>query len=258
MDVLSGFDVKLVVFGNYFEVYKYTKPIRKNYKKPKKIKKMETQKQKGEGKRFNFSINRTRNTVRRLVSANFTKESSFVTLTFASGGVHDARVSNVCFKQFIRYIRHYINSQGDYPVENFKYLAVIEFQKDVNFYGKVKPLGGSIHYHIIMECPFIPQEILKIAWPYGFFKINRTEHVENIGAYVSKYLYKDVADPRLRGIKAYQTSRNLIRPIEVTDKQDIRNFLNFTPKTLVKKNTFDNDFTGRVYCRRYKRTLRNG
>jgi len=241
MDVLSGFDVKLVVFGDFFEVYKYTKPIRKNYKKPKKLK-METKKEKGEQKKFAYSINRTRNTVRRLVSANFHNRSRFITLTFAEN-IQDARITNTCFKQFIRYIRHYIKSQGEYSLDLFKYLAVIEFQK-----------RGAIHYHIIMEAPYIPEDILRIAWPYGFYKVNVIDHVENIGAYVSKYLYKDVSDPRLRGIKAYQTSRNIIRPVEVTDKENVRAFLNFTPKKLVKKGTFDNEYTGRVYYRQYKRS----
>lgn len=240
METTLFYDVKLVVFGDYFEVYKYSKTQKSNFvkisreKKPKKIK----------NERMAFSINRTRNTVRRLVSGNFHNRDRFVTLTFAEN-LQDVGIANTCFKQFIRYIRHYLISQGDFPIENFKYLAVIEFQK-----------RGAIHFHLIMSCPFIPDDIMKIAWSYGFFKVNVTEHVENIGAYVSKYLYKDLDDPRLRGKKAYQTSRNLIRPLELVEQNSVRTFLSNVRGLykVQKKGTFDNDWTGRVYFRQYKRS----
>jgi len=248
MNEITSFDTKLVVFGDYFEVYKYTKPILKNYRKGIKIKIMEeikeeeTEETKKKG-RFAYSLGRTRNTVRRLVSANFHNKSRFVTLTFGEN-LQDIRIANTCFKQFIRYIRHYILSQGEYNIEAFKYLAVLEFQK-----------RGAIHFHLIMEAPYISEEILQIAWPYGFFKVNVTEHVENVGAYVSKYLYKDVDDVRLRGKRAYQTSRNLFRPFEITEKNTVREFLsNVKPiSRFLKKSTFDNEYTGRVYYRQYKR-----
>lgn len=239
----SAFDVKLIVFGDYFEVYKYSKPQITNRKRiviEKKTKIMDEEKK----TRFQYSLNRTRNTVRRLVSANFHNRDRFVTLTFAEN-LQDVRIANTCFKQFIRYIRHYLISQGEFKIEDFKYLAVIEFQK-----------RGAIHYHLMMKAPFLPDDILQIAWPYGFFKVNVTEHVENIGAYISKYLYKDVSDPRLRGKRAYQTSRNLLRPFEITEKHSVREFLsNVKPiSRVLKKSTFDNEFTGRVYYRQYKRT----
>lgn len=242
---VTAFDVKLVIFGDYCEVYKYTKKIIQGIVKPKKIKikNMNTEEEMKQKKRFSYSIGRTRNTVRRLISANFTNQSSFMTLTFAENLV-DVRIANTCFKEFIRYLRHYIRSQGEFPEENFKYIAVIEFQK-----------RGAVHYHIIMTAPFFPPEILAIAWPYGYYKLNATQHVENIGSYVSKYLYKDVDDSRLWGKRAYQTSRNLIRPIEITDKEDIRTYLAYNPRTLTRKGTFDNEYTGRVYYRQYKRKV---
>ena len=237
---VSVYDVKMIIFGNYFEVYKYQKPQLKNFKKNKIVK---CEKMEKNTKRFAYSLNRTRNTVRRLVSANFQNRDSFLTLTFEEN-LEDVRIANTCFKQFVRFIRHWIISQGDFPIEQFKYLAVIEFQK-----------RGAVHYHVLMHVPFIPQEILKIAWPYGFFKINVTNHVENIGAYVSKYMEKDIADPKLRGKRAYQTSRNLIRPFEITDKEIVRTVLSSINKkeTFVKKGIFDNQYTGKVYYRQYKR-----
>lgn len=240
---VTAFDVKLVVFGDYCEVYKYEKKILQGVVKPKKLKveKMEIE---NEGKpkgRYAHSLNRTRNKVRRLIASNFHKRNRFVTLTFAEN-LGDIRIANTCFKKFIRFLRHYIESQGEFPIEKFKYLAVIEFQK-----------RGAVHYHIIMEAPYISEAVLQIAWPYGYYKVNVIEHVDNVGAYISKYLYKDINDPRLRGKRAYQASMNLEQPIEITDKEDVRTFLSYTPRTLVKKGQFDNEYTGRVYYRQYKK-----
>ncbi len=236
-----SYDVKMIFYGDYYEIYKYTKKILKN-KKTKVITKKRTK----DGQRSTFSLNRTRNTVRRLISANFTSQSTFLTLTFEEN-LQDARIANACFTKFIRYLRHYIRSQGEFDEKKFKYLAVIEFQK-----------RGAIHYHVICTLPFISRKIMRLAWPYGFYKMNKTKHVKNIGAYVSKYLYKDVNDSRLKGQKAYFCSRNLTRPVEITDKNTIRTVLsNYGHRTggakKVFSSKFDNNWTGRVYYNQYKR-----
>jgi len=33
--------------------------------------------------------------------------------------------------------------------EDFEYIAVVEFQKDVDYHGKKKEKGGSVHYHLL-------------------------------------------------------------------------------------------------------------
>ncbi len=237
------YDVKLVIFGKYHEVYKYMKPQKTNYTK--KVEK--GQKRTREGKRAGFSLSRTRNTVRRLVAANFdAKNDTFLTLTFAEN-MQDLDLANKMFKAFIRSLRaHLKTSHGEKIARDFKYLAVIEFQK-----------RGAIHYHVILgDVPFLPFEVLNPMWPHGWFKLNRIQHVRSIGAYVSKYLYKDVSDTRLRGKRAYQTSRNLIRPFVITEKNAIREVLSNVQRSakLLRKGTFDNDFTGRVYYRQYERS----
>jgi hypothetical protein len=239
------YDVKVVVFGRFHEVYKYMIPQKANYTRiPKEgiIKR-----QKG-GNRSAFSLGRTRNTVRRLVAANFdAKNDTFLTLTFADN-IQDLDYANKLFKSFIRSLRLYLReAHGPEIADAFKYLAVLEFQK-----------RGAIHYHVILgDVPFLPFEILTPMWPYGWYKLNRIEHVRNVGAYVSKYLYKDVSDPRLRGKRAYQSSRNLTRPFVIVEKNTCREILSNVKRrsVLVKKGTFDNDFTGRVYYRQYERPV---
>lgn len=239
--MITSYKTKLIVFGEYFETYHYSKAQLLGVAKPKKKKAMKSDDRQEPKKKFAHSINRTRNTVRRLISANFTNKSSFLTLTFAEN-MQDIAYANKCFKAFIRALRNEIiyHHQKDFPIENFKYLAVIEFQK-----------RGAIHYHLIINMPFIPFEVLDPYWSHGWNKINKVHHVNDIGLYVSKYLYKDVNDPRLRGKRCYQTSRNLIRPFEVTEKNFVRGFLSNVgkKKKLLYTNTFDNEYTGKVHYR---------
>lgn len=239
--MIQSYQTKIIVFGDYFETYHYSKPQIKGHKKIKIPKEISMQKEPQKGK-FASSINRTRNTVRRLISANFeNNHCSFLTLTFAEN-MQDISYANKCFKAFIRSLRNeiYYHHHKDFPLENFKYLAVIEFQK-----------RGSIHYHLILNMPFVPVENLDTYWPHGWNKINKIKHVKHVGAYVSKYLYKDVNDPRLRGKRAYQTSRNLIRPFDITEKDFVRGFLSNVGRShkLQYKNTFDNEYTGKVHYR---------
>lgn len=237
--VIQKYNTKVIVYGEYYEIYKYENNIIKN-KKTKHI----TRKRTKEGSRSSFSLNRTRNTVRRLVSANFTNQSTFITLTFAEN-VQDIAEANRKFRLFIRRLRKYLREQGDYAVDNFKYLTVIEFQK-----------RGAVHYHMICTIPYIPQKIMRSCWIYGFFKVNKTRHVENIGAYVAKYLYKDSSDMRLRGEKAYFTSKNLVRPYEVTDTVAVTAIANEHRSgkySLVKKNIYKNEFIGKVYYQLYRK-----
>ena len=97
-----------------------------------------------------------------------------------------------------------------YP--NIKYVAVIEFQ-DKN--GR-----GAVHYHMICNLPFIKNAELTAIWGNGFIKINAITKVDNIGAYVIKYMTKENADERLQGLKAYNCSKGLERPTELTTWKD--------------------------------------
>ena len=94
-----------------------------------------------------------------------------------------------------------------YRFPEFKYIAVIEFQ-DSN--GR-----GAVHYHMICNLPYVKKKELQELWRGGFVKINRIDKVDNVGAYVIKYMCKDTEDERLCGENAYLHSRGLTEPIQV-------------------------------------------
>ena len=71
--------------------------------------------------------------------------------------------------------------------------------------------------------PYIPQRELQEIWGHGFVYINAVKHVDNIGAYIVKYMSKNTEDTRLQGLKAYLYSRNLVKPYEIVN-HDLKEF----------------------------------
>lgn len=151
---------------------------------------------------YKQSKRKRRNAIRQLITTNFDSSSKFVTLTFDNEREHDitdVKASNKYFHSFIDRLRR------RYP--GFKYVAVIEFQD--------KNDRGSVHYHMICNLPYIPKSELQKIWGAGFVKVNKIDNVDNVGAYVIKYMTADVDDTRLMGLKAYNSSHGLEKPTEL-------------------------------------------
>ncbi|MNQ94388.1 hypothetical protein D3C85_1099040 [compost metagenome] len=130
---------------------------------------------------------------------NFTNRSKFITLTFKEN-IDDLEQANKYFKAFIRKLKK--------DCKDFQYLAVIEFQK-----------RGAIHYHMLCNMPYMRVEKIREHWRSvigeGNIDMQRIDHVDNIGAYVIKYMTKEDADARLIGKKMYQCSKGLQKPEEL-------------------------------------------
>lgn len=139
-----------------------------------------------------------RNRIRQLICTNFDSGSKFVTLTFGKVDfdITDVKACNKHFKLFILRLKY------RYP--ELKYVAVIEFQK-----------RGAVHYHMICNLPFVKKKELQEIWGAGFIKINAIDKVDNVGAYVIKYMCKDTEDKRLQGLKAYNCSKGLLEPVQL-------------------------------------------
>lgn len=154
-----------------------------------------------------------RNTLRRLAINNFpNNKSTFITLTVAKNS-DDIDYYDEKVKQFIRKLRK------DYG--KMHYIGVREFQK-----------RGAIHYHLLVDYPLIKgfseTEIRKSEvyfknhyWKQGFVDLKSIEHVDNVGAYISKYMTKDLQDKRLIGRKSYLCSKGLKRSEVITFEKDV-------------------------------------
>lgn len=159
-----------------------------------------------------LAVRRARSKLRRLVNANvggwkdargMEVPPKFVTLTYREN-VMDIDYSN---GEFTRFIKRLGRKMG----QKLEYVAVIEFQE-----------RGAIHYHVLFfNLPYVPKEDLYEVWRNGFVQINRVDRIEDVGAYMVKYMGKGTADERLRGEKSYFCSRGLRKPLEVREVEVI-------------------------------------
>lgn len=239
------YDFKVVVSGKQVEVYKYKKNVWRDYescpaderpaKKPRQLNMFEQQKLKEQ--RIKFSINRTKTEIRRLVNSN-PKLNKFMTLTFAKSTTN-LKEANYIFNKFI------LRMSYRYP--DFMYLAVPEFQKDVDFHGRKKEGGGSIHYHLLCNLPFIEIDTLEYIWGQGMVNIRQTSKVNNLGAYMSKYLGKELFTGRMFGKKKFFRSQSLQSPVELIGfmaMQFVQKFL--APFKPVFEKVFTSEWIGEV------------
>jgi len=236
-NLVKKYNKKAVLSGNIIEFYEYEKDIFFGF---------ECRNEKGRGsnmpnkseddkKRYREQVlNRSRRDIRRLVNSNIEINSKFLTLTFADN-VSDLRVSNYEFKKFRQRLEDNLGIK-------LQYLAVPEFQK-----------RGAVHYHVIIfNFPYVKNKQLQEIWGNGFVKINKIDSVDNVGAYVCKYLHKDLDDDRLKGKKCYFTSRGLRKPIEIKEKEQVMELQSNLPaEKLTYTSEFRSDELGKITYSQY-------
>jgi hypothetical protein len=245
----------------YFEHYIYEKSLKRNFTRKKKRKTEPKHEQlilddfiktdveiieaecKQKEKRKD-SIYRTRTQIRRLINSN-PDLTKFVTLTFKEN-ILDVAIANKHFNKFIMRL--------EYRYPNFKYLSVIEFQKER---GKKNGDDGAVHYHFLCNLPYIANKLLEEIWGLGYVKINKIKNVDNVGAYVCGYMQEEMTDKRLFNKKKYFCSKNIEKPIALFDDRSIEKvFLELGLGSTKPdfKITFSNEFIGDVIYHSYKLT----
>jgi hypothetical protein len=192
---------KLIANGHILEVYEYEREVLTGVKKGgRKSKDDEEISDRKEEIRRTSSV-KARNEVRRKIMANFSEHSKFWTFTFRDTDKFDITNVQECNYQFKKAIQRI-----KYKYGNFKYIAVIEYQD--------KNDRGAVHYHMICDLPYIKhEEMQNKLWKYGHCFVNDINHVDNVGAYVIKYMIKDVYDERLEGQKSYLCSQGLNKSV---------------------------------------------
>jgi hypothetical protein len=235
------YNFKVVVSGKHVEVYKYKKHVWRDFEKkdfenvrsqkePKQLDAFEQLELKK--KKQQYSVNRTRTEIRRLINSN-PQLTKFMTLTFAKN-ITDLKEANYIFNQFIK--------RMTYKHPNFKYLAIPEFQK-----------RGAVHYHLLCEMPFIHYREITEIWGKGNIDIKTLTDVDNIGAYVCKYLSKDMFDERTFGKKKFFRSQTLLEPVEILGYWGMK-FIEKFCSTLapVFEKSFESEWVGEVEYKSYK------
>ena len=223
------YDRKLIVSGNVAELYEYELPVSR-FAPSKPVGRAgqtgTTEEQKQENRRKRAQ--RARQKVRRYANANFSNDSKFLTLTFKDN-MTDLKAANRDFTNFIKRFNRYSGRR-------LQYIAVPEFQE-----------RGAVHYHLLLNAPYIPHGKLAELWGHGFVKVNRIDNVDNIGAYITKYMTKDSLDERLNGVKCYFMSYNLKKPEQTTNEELIDEVLSAcTVKRVACSSKFDTEYFGEV------------
>ena len=218
----STYDIRLIQAGNIIEIIEYEKMILMSENENKNENKLRLKideskleiddvKQK---KNREYVKYKARNDVRRLINANVYQWKDekgdvflpvFLTLTFAQN-IKDLLLANKEFRKFIKRLGNQLAHDQAYV----KYVAVPEFQK-----------RGAVHYHLVMfNLPYIKARVIEKIWTHGFIKINAIDEVDNVGAYVCKYMTKEDDQDKLKGQKCYFTSRSINKPEEIKTLSD--------------------------------------
>lgn len=234
---LENIKSRIIVSGNVVEITTYERGYFKNYHDAKKVGRS-SKNTTNEEKTFNREkvLQRARARVRRLACAN-PQLNKFFTLTFAEN-VTDLKYANNQFSCFIRRLNRYLDKIGK---DRMQYIAVVEFQE-----------RGAIHYHLLCNLPYISVYKLQEIWKNGFVWIKNISNVDNLGAYVTKYMSKDNADERLVGNRCYFTSQGLQEPttIEENGIENIISHLLLAGEIELQKEpykkTFENEQLGNI------------
>ena len=226
---------KVVVSGFECEQYQYKdRPVLRNYKRRKREKNENNEtKEKDQTEKAESSVRRTRREIRRTVNSN-PQLTKFLTLT---SKITDGKKANYCFNLFSQRMR------DRFP--EFQYFAVLEFQKDTDFFGNVKPEGGAAHYHLLCNMRYVRSKEIEKIWGKGFIKIKRVRHVDNLGRYLSKYLQKDMFDKRMLGKRKFFCSQDLERSIEYVN-EEVQKFFRENGENMETtfKTTFYDEYRG--------------
>jgi hypothetical protein len=240
MILKSGCEVyykKIIVSGDVAEVYEYENAIIKGFKS-----------NGGRHHQFDTSdenkvINRDRvlskaqKEIRRIVNSNFNQwgqTTKFLTLTF-SENVTDIDKANYEFKKFRQRLEYRYNIK-------LKYTVVPELQK-----------RGAVHYHLVLyNLPFVPIREIQEIWSNGITHIEKIEQVDNVGAYICKYLTKETANS-FKGKKCYFNSRGLKKSKEIRNEKEVDKYCEYlsTSKRLKYQYSFTNDYTGKIQYKQY-------
>lgn len=196
------------------------------------------------------TVRDARNTTRRLALKNFESGDKFLTLTFdpkkfPEEKLRDVTYTDDLFKKFVMRFNYRYKTK-------LKYIAVREFHK-----------SGRIHYHMLCdwkkelvfedeiradEC-FIGEKV----WKHGFVDIKQLDHVDNVGAYIIKYMTKNVAIEFFRGKKIYLCSKGLERPFVYRGKEAdlIINTYGLDTKKEVFTNSYESEYLGKIIYTEY-------
>lgn len=155
-------------------------------------------------------IRRTLASIRALINTNVTdpQKCRWVTLTYAENMMDIKRL----YEDFVEFWKRFKRYSVKIGAGNPEYISVIEPQS-----------RGAWHVHAFFiwdrDAPFIPNDVLRALWRYGFVKIKAVRgDVDNLGAYFSAYL-ADMSLEELDALSPEEQKEALKAGCEITAKE---------------------------------------
>jgi len=243
---------KVIVSGDVYEVYEYQKEPRNNFDSDRNddydALDFENTKYIPEDRkeeRRSQTVRDARNITRRLALMNFGNNDKFITLTFKEN-MRDIEYADDQFKKFIMRFKY------KFKISKLKYIAVREFQK-----------RGAIHYHLLCDWDHIFESEEEIRhyerflgekiWKHGFVDIKQINHVDNVGAYIIKYMTKNIAIEFFKGKKIYLCSKGLERPMVYRglEAEEVIKTYKLQQKKEVFTNSYESEYHGKIVYKEY-------
>lgn len=216
-----------IVSGNIIEVKNYSEDQYYNYSVPCK-----GGKRAGAVQKRSDKINEAKIRLRRLINANVVPSSKFVTLTFKDN-IEDVKTAKNHFKKFVMRLNYLRKKEGK---GNLKYIYVVEFQK-----------RGAVHFHcIFFNMGYVKNSDLQLIWRFGYVRINIIKNVDNVGAYVVKYMQKDLVNEGLKGFDLYGRSRDLREPVEIKEPSQVGKLIEGFEKYIVYSKSYMTKYRGNI------------
>ena len=194
-------EYKVIQSGSVVEVYKYHQIVSLPRSPFKKVKYYNKYAKHPPVDNRACSASRSRRNFMRLVNSNTARGKNadcFLTLTFRPKKLCNLVEANYEWKKFHQKLKRL--------VPDLSYCLAYEWGSK----------NGRFHYHIILfDFPFIEADVLETLWGNGFIKIKKIDPktLANVGAYVAKYMAKDMAGGHyIDNKRRYFASRNLLRP----------------------------------------------
>lgn len=232
---IKAYTERVIKCGDVIEVCKYENPVYRGYKSNSvgRVGYGSTTLEEKEKNR-DAVLMRARKNIRNTVNCNFKAGlSKFLTLTFKEN-VTDIEKANYEFKKFKQRLEYMLKIKLNYTV-------VPETQK-----------RGAIHFHVVCyNLPYVDVNKIAEVWGNGYIKLNRIDHVDNVGAYICKYLSKEEAEA-FKGKKCYFNSRGLNKPIEITDKKKTSQLLaQLEGRDAKISKSYESDYRGKIEYMQY-------
>ncbi|MGB7958111.1 MAG: hypothetical protein WCF77_04730, partial [Minisyncoccia bacterium] len=199
-----------------------------------------------------WPVSRARSEIRRIILANAWRyvdrtghpiPPKFFTVTLAEN-VPDLKTDNERINRLIKAMnRRFGNVIGGGLL---KYVYAVEFQK-----------RGAVHYHFVLfNFPFMDRVFSRIREEvkidrFDLRAISKTDDVERVIRYITKYITKQANDGRFWGQKRYSPSRELKKYIILNDPLAIWDILAWAEPYKKDFRVIETDYIGNINFTQY-------